>query len=448
MKKKLIYLALPIMLGSLSIISCGNDENNDNPLIVKRTFNLSIDAPESLKDDLVIAAPDNGEYLFGTSISVSISYSDSTNYAFDGYFVNGTKKTDNLSYTFKLTEDTNLVAKFTQIGSINTKPNFFHKNFEETTIGEVVEVGQAVGIMAAQSIGEPGTQLTMRTFHTGGVAGSDITQGLPRVQELFEARNPKGQAIISEIKGKVTDIVSDKGLHKITVKNEETGESVSYDTTYGAKLRVNVGDVVDNGQKLTEGAISPKELLQAAGIKAVEKYIVKEIHKVYFAQEIDISDKHIEIIVKQMLRKVYISDAGDTNLLPGGRVSIQEFEAENAKAIENNLRPAVAAPLILGITKAALESDSWLSAASFQETTRILTDAAIKGKVDPLHGLKENVITGRLIPAGRGLLNEEQEDSLMENFDVEGALESVEDQYRSNFEFQERENKEIMNQNK
>ena len=314
--------------------------------------------------------------------------------------------------------------------------------------GEVVEVGQAVGIMAAQSIGEPGTQLTMRTFHTGGVAGSDITQGLPRVQELFEARNPKGQAIISEIKGKVTDIVSDKGLHKITVKNEETGESVSYDTTYGAKLRVSVGDVVDNGQKLTEGAISPKELLQAAGIKAVEKYIVKEIHKVYFAQEIDISDKHIEIIVKQMLRKVYISDAGDTNLLPGGRVSIQEFEAENAKAIENNLRPAVAAPLILGITKAALESDSWLSAASFQETTRILTDAAIKGKVDPLHGLKENVITGRLIPAGRGLLNEEQEDSLMENFDVEDSLESVEDQYRSNFEFQERENKEIMNQNK
>ena len=293
--------------------------------------------------------------------------------------------------------------------------------------GRKVQVGEAVGIMAAQSIGEPGTQLTMRTFHTGGVAGSDITQGLPRVQELFEARNPKGEALISEIPGKVTKIEEKNGCYLVTIENKL--EEKTYTTNFGARLRVKKGDEVKNGGKITEGAIAPKKLLEVADVTAVENYILKEVHKVYSAQSIGISDKHIEVIVRQMLRKVFVVDAGDTNMLSGTRVNINTFTAKNNDAILNGKHPAVFSPLILGITKAALETESFLSAASFQETTRVLTDAAIKGKLDNLHGLKENVITGHLIPAGRGLLSEEKEEEILENFTVESKMKEVSNRY-------------------
>jgi DNA-directed RNA polymerase subunit beta' len=267
--------------------------------------------------------------------------------------------------------------------------------------GNVVEVGEAVGIMAAQSIGEPGTQLTMRTFHTGGVAGEDITQGLPRVQELFEARNPKGKATINEINGVVDSIVEDKGKYKIVISNEvETKEHI---TNYSAKLRVNKGDKVNAGDKLTEGAINPKELLAITDPITVAEYILTEIQKVYRSQGVDISDKHIEIIARRMLSKIKILDSGDTNLLSGSLVHIHEFRDVNREAILKNKKPASGRPLLLGITKASLETESFLSAASFQETTRVLTDAAIKGKIDKLQGLKENVIIGKLIPAGTGI---------------------------------------------
>jgi DNA-directed RNA polymerase subunit beta' len=265
----------------------------------------------------------------------------------------------------------------------------------------IVEIGEAVGIMAAQSIGEPGTQLTMRTFHTGGVAGDDITQGLPRVQELFEARTPKGKATIAEIHGKITKIEEDRGKYKIDVTNEvETKEHV---TNYGAKLKVKEGDIINAGDKLTEGVISPKELLGATDPTTVQEYILKEVQKVYRSQGVDISDKHIEIIARRMLSKIKISDSGDTNLINGSLVSIHEFRESNKEAILANKKPAIGRPALLGITKASLETDSFLSAASFQETTRILTDAAIRGKIDKLEGLKENVIIGKLIPAGTGL---------------------------------------------
>ena len=293
--------------------------------------------------------------------------------------------------------------------------------------GREVQVGEAVGIMAAQSIGEPGTQLTMRTFHTGGVAGSDITQGLPRVQELFEARVPKGEALISEIPGKITKIEEKNGCYLVTVRNDL--EEKAYTTAFGAKLRVKVGDTVRSGGKITEGAISPKKLLEVADVATVQRYIIKEVQKVYSAQSIGISDKHIEVIVRQMLRKVFVIDAGDTDLIAGTRVSITTFTNKNNEAILAGKRPAVFSPLILGITKAALETDSFLSAASFQETTRVLTDAAIKGKIDYLHGLKENVITGRLIPAGRGLLSEAQSDTVLEDFTVEKTMHEVKDHY-------------------
>ena len=293
--------------------------------------------------------------------------------------------------------------------------------------GREIKVGEAVGIMAAQSIGEPGTQLTMRTFHTGGVAGSDITQGLPRVQELFESRNPKGKAVISEISGKVARIEEKNGIYTVVVRNDL--EERSYETPFGARLRVKKGDEVKNGGKITEGAISPKELLEVSDVTAVEKYILKEVQKVYSAQDISISDKHIEVIVRQMLRKVYIIDAGDTNMIAGTRVNVNTFTRENEAALLAGKRPAVFSPFILGITKAALETDSFLSAASFQETTRVLTDAAIKGKIDHLHGLKENVITGKLIPAGRGLLSEEQEDELISHFSVSETMKEVSDRY-------------------
>ena len=293
--------------------------------------------------------------------------------------------------------------------------------------GREVEVGEAVGIMAAQSIGEPGTQLTMRTFHTGGVAGSDITQGLPRVQELFEARVPKGEALISEIPGEITRIEEKNNCYIVTVRNEL--EEKQYTSNFGAKLRVKVGDTVRSGGKITEGAISPKKLLEVADVASVQRYIIKEVQKVYSAQSIGISDKHIEVIVRQMLRKVFVIDAGDTDLIAGTRVSVNLFTQKNNEAIINGKRPAVFSPLILGITKAALETDSFLSAASFQETTRVLTDAAIKGKIDYLHGLKENVITGRLIPAGRGLLSDEESDEMVKDFSVEKTMREVKDHY-------------------
>ena len=293
--------------------------------------------------------------------------------------------------------------------------------------GRKVEVGEAVGIMAAQSIGEPGTQLTMRTFHTGGVAGSDITQGLPRVQELFEARTPKGESLISEITGVVTKIEEKGGCYSVTVKNEL--EEKTYTTNYGVRLRVKKGDTVKNGGKITEGAISPKKLLEVADVTAVENYILKEVQKVYSSQSISISDKHIEVIVRQMLRKVFVIDGGDTDMLSGTRVNVNTFTAKNRDAILTGKHPAVFQPLILGITKSALETDSFLSAASFQETTRVLTDAAIKGKTDYLHGLKENVITGHLIPAGRGLLSEEKNDEAIKDFTVEGTMKEVSNRY-------------------
>ena len=275
--------------------------------------------------------------------------------------------------------------------------------------GNIAKVGDTVGIMAAQSIGEPGTQLTMRTFHTGGVAGSDITQGLPRVQELFEARKPKGEAIISEIAGTVKSIdVDEKNKSTIVVANEL--EEKSYTTVIGAHVIVAVGDKVINGQPLTSGAINPKTLLNVADVSAVEKYIVQEVHKVYRIQGIDISDKHIEVIVKQMLRKIVVVDSGDTDLLPGTRIEINRFTEANEKAILENKRPAVGYPRVLGITKAALDTESFLSSASFQETTKVLTDAAIKGSVDHLHGLKENVMIGKLIPAGESFVHPEVEE--------------------------------------
>ncbi|WAM34420.1 DNA-directed RNA polymerase subunit beta' [Caldicellulosiruptor morganii] len=266
--------------------------------------------------------------------------------------------------------------------------------------GQPVNVGEAVGIIAAQAIGEPGTQLTMRTFHTGGIAGQDITQGLPRVEELFEARKPKGVAIISEIEGYVS-IKEDK-KKTITVRNDN-GEERTYEVPYGARLKVNDGDYVKAGDELTEGSLNPHDLLRIKGPRGVQSYLLAEVQKVYKMQGVDINDKHIEIIIRQMMKKVKIEDAGDTELLPGDIVEIHRFEEENDRAIAESKRPALGRRVLLGITKAALSTESFLSAASFQETTRVLTDAAIKGKVDPLIGLKENVIIGKLIPAGTGM---------------------------------------------
>ena len=267
--------------------------------------------------------------------------------------------------------------------------------------GKHVEIGEAVGIIAAQSIGEPGTQLTMRTFHTGGVAGDDITQGLPRIQELFEARNPKGQATISELDGVIKEIRDAKDRREIEVTGE--AETKVYTVTYGSRIRVSVGQQVEAGDELTDGSIDPKEMLRIKGIRGVQNYILQEVQRVYRNQGVEINDKHVEVMIKQMLRKIRIVDAGDTTLLPGAFVDIHEYEAANREAILAGLEPAVAKPVLLGITKASLETDSFLSAASFQETTRVLTDAAIKGKVDQLLGLKENVIIGKLIPAGTGM---------------------------------------------
>ncbi|MFS0675095.1 DNA-directed RNA polymerase subunit beta' [Ornithinibacillus sp. 179-J 7C1 HS] len=284
----------------------------------------------------------------------------------------------------------------------NTKHGVCKKCYgRNLATGSEVEVGEAVGIIAAQSIGEPGTQLTMRTFHTGGVAGDDITQGLPRIQELFEARNPKGQAIISEVHGTVLEIHEVKDKQEIVIQGDV--EQRSYAVPYNARLKVSVGDEVIAGQELTEGSVDPKELIRVQGVAGVQDYLLREVQRVYRMQGVEIGDKHVEVMVRQMLRKVRVLDAGDTDVLPGSLLELHQFKEANRKVLIEGNQPAVGRPVLLGITKASLETDSFLSAASFQETTRVLTDAAIKGKRDELLGLKENVIIGKLVPAGTGM---------------------------------------------
>ena len=268
--------------------------------------------------------------------------------------------------------------------------------------GEPVQVGETVGIIAAQSIGEPGTQLTMRTFHNGGVAGGDITQGLPRVEELFEARKPKGLAIITEIAG-VATLKDTKKKREIIVTNSETGESKTYLIPYGSRIKVQDGAYLDAGDELTEGSVNPHDILRIKGVNAVQDYMLREVQRVYRLQGVEINDKHIEVIVRQMMKKIRIEDNGDTELLPGTMVDILDFEDINEEMIAQGKQPAEGKQVMLGITKASLATNSFLSAASFQETTKVLTEAAIKGKVDPLIGLKENVIIGKLIPAGTGM---------------------------------------------
>ncbi len=268
--------------------------------------------------------------------------------------------------------------------------------------GQAVQAGEAIGIIAAQSIGEPGTQLTMRTFHTGGVAGSDITQGLPRVEEIFEARKPKGLAIITEIAG-VAVIKDTKKKREITVTNVETGDSKTYLIPYGSRIKVADGQVLEAGDPLTEGSINPHDILRIKGVEAVQDYMLREVQRVYRLQGVDINDKHIEVIVRQMLQKVRIEESGDSGMLPGSMVDALELEDVNERLEKEGKQPAKASQVLLGITKASLATNSFLSAASFQETTKVLTEAAIKGKVDPLIGMKENVIIGKLIPAGTGM---------------------------------------------
>ena len=268
--------------------------------------------------------------------------------------------------------------------------------------GEAVQVGEAVGIIAAQSIGEPGTQLTMRTFHTGGVAGDDITQGLPRVEELFEARKPKGLAIIAEFGG-VATIKDTKKKREVVITNDETGEAKTYLIPYGSRIKILDGVALEAGDELTEGSVNPHDLLKIKGIRAVQDYMLREVQRVYRLQGVDIADKHIEVIVRQMLKKVRIESSGDTEYLPGTLVDVLEYEDLNEALVKEGKEPADGKQIMLGITKAALATNSFLSAASFQETTKVLTEAAIKGKIDPLVGLKENVIIGKLIPAGTGM---------------------------------------------
>ena len=268
--------------------------------------------------------------------------------------------------------------------------------------GEPVQVGEAVGIIAAQSIGEPGTQLTMRTFHNGGVAGGDITQGLPRVEELFEARKPKGLAIITEIAG-TANLNDTKKKREIIVTNHETGESKAYLIPYGSRIKVADGAELEAGDELTEGSINPHDILRIKGIRAVQDYMIQEVQRVYRLQGVEINDKHIEVIVRQMLKKIRIEESGDTEFLPGTNVDRLEFEDVNEVLEAEGKEPAIGEPIIMGITKASLATNSFLSAASFQQTTKVLTEAAIKGKIDPLVGLKENVIIGKHIPAGTGM---------------------------------------------
>ena len=294
--------------------------------------------------------------------------------------------------------------------------------------GTVVEEGEAVGIMAAQSIGEPGTQLTMRTFNTGGVAGDDITQGLPRVQELFESRNPKGKATISEINGVVSEIEEGNGNFVVHVKNDV--DTKKYTTHYGAKLCVEEGQDIKAGDRITFGAINPKELLAVTDPITTQQYILLEIQKVYRSQGVDISDKHVEIMAKRMISKIKIINSGDSYFLPGTMVNYNKFTETNQNLILEGKVPSKGVPVLLGITKASLETDSFLSAASFQETTRILTDAAIHGKVDHLEGLKENVLLGKLIPAGTGFRNykKAEYDLALDNLKEE-PLEALEQEF-------------------
>ena len=268
--------------------------------------------------------------------------------------------------------------------------------------GQAVQVGEAVGIIAAQSIGEPGTQLTMRTFHTGGVAGDDITQGLPRVEEIFEARKPKGLAIITEFAG-TAELRDTKKKREVIVTNHETGETKTYLIPYGSRIKIMDGAVLEAGDELTEGSVNPHDILKIKGVRAVQDYMLQEVQRVYRLQGVEINDKHIEVIVRQMLKKVRIENNGDSEFLPGTLVDILDFEDKNEQLERDGLELAEGKQVLLGITKASLATNSFLFAASFQETTKVLTEAAIKGKVDPLIGLKENVIIGKLIPAGTGM---------------------------------------------
>ncbi|MGN0396267.1 MAG: DNA-directed RNA polymerase subunit beta', partial [Coprococcus sp.] len=297
--------------------------------------------------------------------------------------------------------------------------------------GMPVQVGEAVGIIAAQSIGEPGTQLTMRTFHTGGVAGDDITQGLPRVEELFEARKPKGLAIIAEFGGKV-QLRDNKKKREVVITNNETGESKAYLIPYGSRIKVLDDQVLEAGDELTEGSVNPHDILKIKGVRAVQDYMLREVQRVYRLQGVDINDKHIEIIVRQMLKKIRIEDNGDSNYLPGTLVDILDFEDTNEALIADGKKPAEGSQVMLGITKASLATDSFMSAASFQETTKVLTDAAIKSKIDPLIGLKENVIIGKLIPAGTGM---KQYRSVKLNTEIEEI--NFDDEYDEYDEYEE-----------
>jgi DNA-directed RNA polymerase subunit beta' len=272
--------------------------------------------------------------------------------------------------------------------------------------GKLVDVGEAVGIIAAQSIGEPGTQLTMRTFHTGGIAGEDITHGLPRVGELFEARVPKGVAPIAEASGRVRVEESDgtKGsTRRIVITPDDGTEEREYPITRRARLLVNEGDTVEAGQQLVSGAVNPHDVLRIMGPREVQLHLVREVQEVYRSQGVAIHDKHIEVIIRQMLKRITVIESGATEFLPGSLVERSAFEAENRRVVAEGMEPASGRPVLMGITKASLAVESWLSAASFQETTRVLTDAAIHGKSDKLRGLKENIIIGKLIPAGTGL---------------------------------------------
>ena len=298
--------------------------------------------------------------------------------------------------------------------------------------GEAVQVGESVGIIAAQSIGEPGTQLTMRTFHTGGVAGGDITQGLPRVEEIFEARKPKGLAIITEFGG-IATIKDSKKKREVIVTNPEDGETKTYLIPYGSRIKIMDGAVLEAGDELTEGSVNPHDILKIKGVRAVQDYMLREVQRVYRLQGVDINDKHIEVIVRQMLQKIRVEENGDSDWLPGSMVDALEFLEKNEQLEADGKELAAGSQVLLGITKASLATNSFLSAASFQETTKVLTEAAIKGKVDPLIGMKENVIIGKLIPAGTGMkryrtvkldsdINEEEELSFddFEDFNLDG----------------------------
>jgi DNA-directed RNA polymerase subunit beta' len=284
-----------------------------------------------------------------------------------------------------------------------------------------IDIGEAVGIIAAQSIGEPGTQLTMRTFHTGGVAGADITQGLPRVEELFEARKPKGLAIVSEINGTVK--VEDTKKKRVVIVMGSDGEERSYDIPFGSRLRVSEGDLIEAGDEITEGSVNPHDIMSIKGIDGARRYLLSEVQKVYRLQGVDINDKHLEVVVRQMTRKIKVLESGDTELLPGTLIDMFDFNEENARVRGFGGEEAQGEQTLLGITKAALATDSFLSAASFQETTRVLTEAAIKGKVDPLVGLKENVIIGKLIPAGTGMMRYRELKVVQEEEIVEETIE-------------------------